>query len=591
MRRPVLFICLFIYSGFIYGQLFQTRSYPRDVFRNPLGIPISLAANFGELRSNHYHMGLDIRTEHRENLPVYAAADGYIFRVKIEPFGFGQAIYIRHPDGYVSLYAHLNAFYPALDAYVKQKQYELQRWDVSLDLPPGLLNVKKGELVAYSGNMGGSQGPHLHFEIRTFPDDTNLNPMLFGLPVKDNVPPVFRSLSVYDRSMSFYEQYPRLISVRKAGGRYEIGQPVLVLNTPNPGFGIQGFDTQSGSTNPNGIFEGILYDNGTALSGFQMDRISYNDTRGINAHIDYPTRERGGPWYQLLFKMPGYKHSIYRESTPGGIIHLEDGQIHEIRIELKDAYGNSSNLEFKVRYEAPESLRSDAPETARSAAFQNAKAVLPGKVFYPGMLDGNEAPNAAFYLGPDCLYDSLHIVYQETTTTGMDKVSALHHFGTTEVPLADTMTVRIKLSRAVTEKEHVLMQWENGDDFDVKKPEWLGDWATATFQSFGNFSLVLDTVAPVIRIPGTVENANLQRSSRIAVVVTDNYKKIRNFRATLDGKWLLFSNDKAKAFIYHFDEHCPPGRHELKIYAEDEAGNASGTVLHFITMTDDRVDR
>jgi Peptidase family M23 len=582
MRRPVLFFCLLIYSGFIYGQLFQSRSYPRDVFRNPLDIPISLAANFGELRSNHYHMGLDIRTAHRENLPVYAAADGYILRVKIEPFGFGQAIYIRHPDGYVSLYAHLNSFYPALDAYVKQKQYELQRWDVSLELAPGILNVKKGELVAYSGNMGGSQGPHLHFEIRTFPDDVNLNPMLFGLPVRDNVPPVIRSLSVYDRSTSFYEQYPRLISVRKAGARYEIGQPVLVLNTPNPGFGIQGFDTQSGSTNPNGIFEGILYDNGAALSGFQMDRISYNETRGINAHIDYPTRERGGPWYQLLFKMPGYKHSIYRESIPGGMIHLEDGQIHEIRIELKDAYGNSSNLEFKVKYEAPENLLNDAPQNVRNESLQNTKAVLPGKVFYPGMLDGYEAPNAAFYLGPDCLYDSLHIVYQETAATGVDRVSALHHFGTTEVPLADTMTVRIKFSGPVTEKEHVIMLWENKEDFDVKKPAWLGDWATATFQSFGNFSLVLDTVPPVIRIPGTVENANLQRSSRIAVLVTDNYKKIRNFRATLDGKWLLFTNDKAKAFIYHFDEHCPPGRHELKIYAEDEAGNASGTVLHFI---------
>jgi murein DD-endopeptidase MepM/ murein hydrolase activator NlpD len=582
MRRPVLLTCLFIYSGFIYGQLFPSRSYPRDVFRNPLGIPISLAANFGELRSNHYHMGLDIRTAHRENLPVYAAADGYIFRVKIEPFGFGQAIYIRHSDGYTSLYAHLNSFYPALDAYVKQKQYELQRWDVSLDLAPGILNVKKGELVAYSGNMGGSQGPHLHFEIRTFPDDINLNPMLFGLPVKDNVPPVFRSLSVYDRSMSFYEQYPRLISVRKVGARYEIGQPVLVLNTPNPGFGIQGFDTQSGSTNPNGIFEGILYDNGAALSGFQMDRISYNETRGINAHIDYPTRERGGPWYQLLFKMPGYKHSIYRESIPGGTIHLEDGQVHEIRIELKDAYGNASNLVFKVKYEATENLRNDAPQNAQNATPQNPKAFLPGKVFYPGMLDGNEAPNAAFYLGPDCLYDSLHIVYQEITATGADRVSALHHFGTPEVPLADTMTVRIKLSKPVAEKEHVIMLWENGDDFDVKKPAWLGDWATATFQSFGNFSLVLDTIAPVIRIPGTVENANLQRSSRIAVMVTDNYKKIRNFRATLDGKWLLFTNDKAKAFIYHFDGHCPPGRHELKIYAEDEAGNASGVTLHFM---------
>jgi Peptidase family M23 len=566
MHRPALFFFLLTYSGLVSGQLFKTTAYPQNEFRNPLDIPIRLAANFGELRSNHYHMGLDIRTDHRENLPVYAAADGYIYRIKIEPFGFGQAIYIRHTNGFVSLYAHLNQFYPALAAYTKQKQYEMERWDVTLELPPGLLTVKKGDQIAYSGNMGGSQGPHLHFEIRSFPDEINLNPMLFGLPIADKNPPVFRSLSVYDRSSSFYEQHPFFIPVKKSGTQYTVGIPVLILRTPNPGFGIQGFDTQSGSKNPNGIFQGEVFDNETALSGFQMDRISYDETRGINAHIDYPTHERGGPYYQLLFKMPGYSHSIYRETRPGGLIHLEDGQVHEIRIELKDAVGNSSNLVFKVRYE---------PE-------EKSKPVFQGKTFYPGMLDGFESDKAAFYLGSACLYDSLHIVYQEIPFEGKDLVSALHHFGTTEVPLADTMTVRIKLSKPVNQKEYILMEWLDGDDFEVKKPEWLGDWATTTFRSFGNFCLVLDTEPPLIRVPGVVENANLQRSSRIAVVVTDNYKKIKNFRATLDGKWLLFTNDKARAFIYHFDEHCPPGKHELKIHAEDEAGNGASAVLHFV---------
>jgi len=144
MIRSVLLLVFVFYTGLASGQLFPVTNYPQKEFRNPLDIPISLAANFGELRANHYHMGLDIRTAHRENLPVFAAADGYIFRIKIEPFGFGQAIYIRHTNGYVSLYAHLNAFYPALANWVKQKQYELQRWAVSLDLPPGLLSVKKG---------------------------------------------------------------------------------------------------------------------------------------------------------------------------------------------------------------------------------------------------------------------------------------------------------------------------------------------------------------------------------------------------------------------------------------------------------------
>lgn len=556
-----------VFSILAQGQLFQAVKYPSNVFRNPLDVPISLAANFGELRLNHYHMGLDIRTEHRENLPVYASADGYIYKIKVEPFGFGQAIYIRHPNGFISLYAHLNSFYPPLAAYVKQKQYENQKWDISLELQQGFLSVKKGDLIAFSGNTGGSEGPHLHFEIRTFPDDVNVNPMLFGLPIADHTSPVIKSLSVYDLNNSFYEQDPLFIPVKGGLSMFAIAKQILVLKTPNPGFGISGFDTQSGSKNPNGIFQGIIYDNGEAVSGFQMDQISYNETKGINAHIDYPTHAKGGAYYQLLFRMPGYKHSIYRESKNGGRIHLEDRKLHQIRIELKDAFGNTSNLVFKVRYQPEEKV----------------KTVLTGKMFYPGMVDGYEAQEAAFYLGENCLYDSVHLNYTENTMdAGMNGLSAVHHFGNNLIPLADSMTVRIKLSKHVDQKQHILLQWYEGKESEVKKPEWQSDWATAAFRNFGNFRLILDTEPPLIRIPGVSENANLENASQIIVLVQDNNKKIKNFHATLDGNWLMFSNDKARAYIYKFDEHCSKGHHELKIYAEDEAGNSVTQAIHFV---------
>src|SRR6478735_5452758 len=161
-KLAIILFQIFSISSFINAQ----DNYPQGYFRNPLNIPIQLAANFGELRTDHFHMGLDIRTQSRENLPVYATADGYISRIKIEPYGFGRAIYINHPNGYTTLYAHLNEFYPALEQYVKLQQYKQESWSVYLELPPGFFPVKKGDVIANSGNTGGSQGPHLHFEIR-----------------------------------------------------------------------------------------------------------------------------------------------------------------------------------------------------------------------------------------------------------------------------------------------------------------------------------------------------------------------------------------------------------------------------------------
>src|ERR1700761_2779807 len=204
MRYFLPAVCL-LCSLHGFPQLFSPASYPHDYFRNPLAIPMSLAANFGELRPNHYHMGLDIRTQHRENLPVYAAADGYVARVSVEPGGFGQAIYINHPNGYTTVYGHLNLFFPALAAYVSDQQYRKQSWSVYLQLQPNQFPVKKGDFIALSGNTGGSQGPHLHFEIRRTAGDINQNPLLFGLPVLDNTAPTLQRLAWYDRNQGIYE--------------------------------------------------------------------------------------------------------------------------------------------------------------------------------------------------------------------------------------------------------------------------------------------------------------------------------------------------------------------------------------------------
>lgn len=565
--RLVLLALLLSGTGTVSAQFFAPANYPKGYFRNPLDVPISLSGNFGELRPNHYHMGFDIRTQQRENLPVHAAADGYVARIKIEPAGFGRAIYINHPNGYTTVYCHLNDFSPALERYVKQQQYKQESWRVMLDIPADLFPVKKGDFIAYSGNTGGSQAPHLHFEIRQTADDVNRNPALFELPLPDNTKPVISRLAWYDRRLSIYEQSAHLVPLKKTSDGYTTATPVLTVSTPIISFAISATDTHSGSTNPNGIFEADLYDNDKPVVAFQMDNISYNSTRNLNAHIDYKTRATGGPFLQQLFELPGYLNSIYKQVGGDGALNISDGNVHEIKVLVKDGNGNTSLLQTKVRY------------SGQPAALNQ----TPAKLFYPLMLDGFEGDDCEFYIGEKCLFDSVHISYKKTATATPNVVSAVHSIGATYIPMQDSMLVRIKPNGTLSpgKPDKVVMQRFAGTKREVQKVSWQQGWASARWRDFGNFQLVVDEEPPVVVPVGFTDGANLSKASRIAFTIKDNLESFNNVRAELDGQWLRFTNDKGRTFIYKFDEKCPAGSHELKITASDEAGNITTKSYHF----------
>lgn len=564
----VLAFVLVLATHMAQAQWLPPASYPRGYFRNPLDIPIDLSGNFGELRPNHYHMGLDLKTKTKENQPVHAAADGYISRIKIESAGFGRAIYINHPNGLTTLYAHLNDFNPRLENWVKQQQYAKEAWNVFLELTPDQFPVKKGDFIAYSGNTGGSQAPHLHFEIRRTADDVNLNPILFGFPLVDNTTPRILRLAVYDRTKSLYEQTPKLISVKEAGATYTTNPGLLTVASPKISFAITAFDTHTGSSNLNGIYEAQLYVDDVLITGFRMDNISYNDTRYLNAHIDYRSRATGGPWLEHLSDPPGYLNSIYKLVKGDGAIDIRDEAVHHVRIVVKDGYDNTSTLSYKVQY--------------------NGAAVVPevntAKKFYPFMLDGFEAEHCEFYIGERCLYDSVHIRYSQSANTHPQGVSEVHNIGASYIPLQESFLIRIQPSRplTVTEQQHTVMQWYSGSKNDVQQVEWQRNWASARYRDFGSYRLMVDTTSPQIIPSGFANGADLSKATRIAFTVTDNLGRFKNVRTMLDGKWLRFTNDKGRTFIYKFDEKCLTGNHELVITAEDEAGNATTRTFTFL---------
>lgn len=550
---------LFIICFFTVVEAEAQSSYPQNYFRNPLNIPMQLAANFGAVRANHFHMGLDLRTNSKENLSVVAAADGYVSRIKVERYGFGNAVYITHPNGYTTVYAHLNKYFDKLDEFVKERQYKEEKWEQDITFSSGQFPVTKGQLIALSGNTGGSAGPHLHFEIRDTKTEECINPLLFGFHIPDSISPTISGLYWYDRRFSTYEPGANGIAVKKAGSSYTAN--VVQINSPSVSFAIKAVDKANQGFNL-GIYNAELFMDDQLIYSFKIDKVSYDDTRYLNGCIDYAKFIRDKMSIQHLSVLPGMKLKNY-SSGSDGIINFQDDKIHNIEIVLKDVNGNTSRLTTKVQ------------------CIQNSEKVSSnGKTVIPNAAKTIKTDNAEINLSKNAVYDAVNFKMNEKTDA--EAVSNVIILNNSYIPVHDGYLLKIKPNRKLTneEKAKVVMELNYGSDKNTVKGKWSADWMEGGFNRLGTARLLLDNSLP--SVSSNWKEGAVITNSTLRLKGNTKIGDIESFRAELDGNWLRFARAKDD-FIYIFDEKCPKGSglHTLKITTVNTAGNTNTQTFTF----------
>lgn len=559
-------IFILIFAGSFLEAKAQT--YPQNYFRNPLSIPIQLASNFGEVRQDHFHMGLDIRTQSRENLPVFAAADGYISRIKIEKYGYGRAIYITHPKGFTTVYGHLNAFYDVLENYVKEKQYKDESWEQDFTMPSNLFPVSKGQFIAYSGNTGGSQGPHLHFEIRDTKTGNNLNPLLFGFEIPDTKPPQLFELFWYDRRYSIYTVHPNNIPITHKNNMYKTTAAIVKVGSPVLSLAFRAEDVSNNSPYKFGVYRARLKMDDSLLFECTLNNFLYTDSRYVNASIDYSSWVMYHRGIQFLNILPGNKLNIFTPLETDGALLLNDTLKHKIQVQLSDVGNNTTTIDFYIQYSPP----------------QNREYAINPWAFIclPGEENNITTANAKIHFSKNAFYDALPLSVEESKATSAKQVSPTIQIGSHLIPVHDAYTVSIKLNKTLTAsmKNKVVMELISGNSVYIEKGKWENDWMQASFFDLGNARLLIDTVGPEIIPVGWKDGSLFKITPNLVLKCTDDLSSIASFRAELDGKWLEFAKRK-DYFTYTFDEHCPAGEHILTVRATDVAGNESSQIFNF----------
>ena len=547
-------IFCFLFSSALLAQ----TQYPKDYFSPPLDIPMQLSGNFGELRPNHFHAGFDFKTQQKEGLKVYASADGYVSRIKISTFGNGKTIYINHPNGYTTVYAHLQKAVGPIQDFISQTHYKEQAFEIEMYLKPGEIPIKKGEWIALSGNTGASEGPHLHYEIRDTQSEYIINPLHFGfdLGIKDTKKPTLSGLYVYPLFSTTVNKSQRSIVLNyslQKDGTYLADK--VVANGPI-GFGITTDDYDDVSFNKNGAYSVKSFFNGHPSFGFQFDTYSFDDMRYVNALIDYAKYKKTSQRVQKLFMNSKYNLPfIMTNETKGQIIPVPnlDGLY---RIEVGDYFGNTTLVSIPIQYDTtPVILPTES--TASKYLIRSTK----DNIF--------EKDNVSVFFPAGTFYDDF--------TLNFDVRNSILYLHDDSVPAHTNFIVSISNSKLSNEKiDKTYIARIDGEKLIYNSTYRKDSIFSSRVKTLGKYKLVTDTLAPKISMSKPIEGKWVSQNV-IQLQISDSGSGIKTYNGYLNGKWVLFEYDNKTNTISHYfnDEFLLNGTNELKVIVTDAMGNSA----------------
>jgi hypothetical protein len=539
---------------------FAQNNYPSDYFRSPLDIPLRLAGTFGELRNNHFHAGIDIKTNRRIGLPVYATADGYISRIKVAIWGYGKVIYINHPNGFTSVYAHLNKFGDGIQEYVKSIQYKKKSYETgNIFLKENQIKVTKGQIIGYSGRTGGFVAPHLHYEIRNTKTEKIINPLLFGIKIQDSIAPKIKKLIAYpmgsdsriNRSLK-----NQSLSIKKDSLNNYIANRLSASG--KIGFGVNVYDLLGKELNKNGIYSLEMKINGIRHYYHDVETFSFSESKFINLLIDYEYYSKYKSRIQKTFREKENKLSIYKDLIEEGGITINEGLNYQVEIIAKDFIGNSSSLKIPVVGLKSESILNQERDTT---AYKIVK-----KEFQKFSKNG-----VTIAFPKNTFYKDLFLNFSVN-----DRIATIHK---PIIPLDKKFTITFD---SIMYKRSEVNQIYIANMNNKKYPYYMdtrkkSDKIFTTTKTLGKYGLLIDNQIPKIYNSNFKDNDWMSRLRYLTIKISDSQSGIKSYEASIDNEWILMEYDvKKKKLSYDFrDKKLVGSKHIFKLVVSDNVGNTN----------------